>query len=55
MKGNSGINGEKEHAVTIVDRETNKAYEFQPLEEFWTEHRTTLISYETQFVNNFKP
>lgn len=41
--------------VTVVEDEVEKKYEYHPLDEFWTEHRTTLISYETQFVSNLKP
>lgn len=30
--------------------ENEKEYETLPTDEFWSEHRTTLISYEAQFV-----
>jgi hypothetical protein len=41
--------------VSLAQVQASKVYEHVPLQEFWTEHRTTLISYEAQFVHALRP
>ena len=38
-----------------MEEEGEKTYDYLPFDEFYSEHCTTLMAYEMNFVNSMKP